>query len=115
MSIRDYVEHLKGKSEHTRRSIAFAAAGGLTLVIAFGWLTTILSSGVLALEQDGNEVGIVTTGQQVSDDFGGLAGAASALDFSTTENGGELTVVESKKASSTLDREDTGDATVIPF
>lgn len=113
MSVRDYLEHLKGKPEPVRRAIALSTAGGLTLVVLLGWLTAVVSSGVLAFDSESADVSSSFSAASVREDINGIAGAAAALDFSV--EGGGLTVVETTKASSTLDREDTGEATVIPF
>lgn len=121
MDIRDYVEHLRAKSVHQRQNIAFASAGCITILVAFGWLTTLVSSGVFAFKESETDAGFVSATQVLQSQTakllgpqGGanLAGAAGA--FGGIMESAEVTVVDTK-ASSTLDREDIGEATVIPF
>ncbi len=110
MSIRDRIEHLKAKPEHVRRRVALLSAGGVAGLVLVGWAVVLTTSGTLALNNT----------QTAEPDFGSvqeinrsLAGAAAS--FSSVVSGeGTLSAVETK-ASSTLDQEDPGEATVIPF
>lgn len=111
MDIRDYVEHLRAKSVHQRQNIAFASAGCITILVALGWLTTLVSSGALAFKDSEADSNFASATQGLQSQTANLAGAAGAFDGMLVA---EVTIVDTK-ASSTLDQEDIGEATVLPF
>lgn len=112
MDIRDYIEHLRAKPVHQRQHIAFASAFSVTLVVTLGWLTALVSSGALAFEDSGVDPNFASATQGLQSQTANLAGTAGA--FGGMLENAEITVVDTK-ASSTLDREDIGEATVISF
>lgn len=113
MNVRDYIEHLKGKPAHTRQQIAYSAAGALSLVVALGWMTALVSSGTLAFDDSEAAANFSQATGALTEETRNVAGAAAAFDISDVGKG-SITVVEDS-ASSTLDKEDTGEATAIPF
>lgn len=113
MGMRDYLDDLKTKPIHVRRSVAFSAAGALSLLVAAGWGAALLSSGVLAFEEQGaSTAGISVTAREFRDASAGIAGAAAA--FTAPASAGGVTVINAT-ASSTLDKERAPEATIIPF
>jgi hypothetical protein len=110
MSIRDYIEHLKGKPERQRRQVALAASAGIASLVFLGWATMLVTSGTLALGTTREAEPAFTSAKGANSS---IAGAAAALS-SAFSGEGELKAVESN-VSSTMDQQDTGEATVIPF
>ena len=112
MNARDYIEHLRAKPEHVRRSIALGVSGGITALIAVAYVTTLASSGALALDTPAPEASLPPIA--VDSAFNDLLGAATAFD-TVLESGTGVQVVETESAT-TLEESDTGEGrTVIPF
>ena len=112
MNVRDYVEHLKTKPHHHRQAIAFGSALCITLLVGVGWLTSLVSSGVLAFDRSSDDTGFASATRNFQTQTANLAGAAAS--FGDAFASGDITVVDTK-ASSTLDTKDSDEATVIPF
>jgi hypothetical protein len=111
--MRDYLEHLRAKPEQERQHIAFGVAAGVTLVVAAGWLTALVSSDVLALDS-GEVSSLEQAAEGTKNDFSNLLGAASAFQSAVTEGVSAITAVETN-TSSTLETDTQTEATVIPF
>ena len=117
-SITHHVNKLKEKPSHVRERVAFGISGGVTALVAIGWVVAMSSSGAFSLATDSvaesirppEEVkkGIADSGSG----FKNLMGAAGAA-FGTTEAPPDISVVDTR-ASSTLDKS-AANATVIPF
>jgi|GEM_PF-4829327 len=109
MSIRNYIEHMKGKSAGERKRFAFGASLGVAGLVFLGWATMLVSSGTLAFNAPEKNEPVVAA----SNAGAGLAGAAAA--FSSVFRGEDTLTAVDTRASTTLDQQDTGEATVIPF
>jgi hypothetical protein len=109
----EHIEYVKGKPHHVREKIAFAAATGCTVLIAFVWLAGSLWTGAFALksssfaESAGQSPPPATT---YDSEKSGLAGAAAALsaDLNTPAH---IEIVDT--ASSTPEKK--AEPTIIPF
>lgn len=114
--MRDFIESLRAKPEHVRRRVAVGASAGVTGVVAAGWIAALIAGGTLSLEPatptDISNADFSTFAQETRSTFsnliGGAAGAGGASGASS------ITVIDGE-TSSTLDREEASDATVIPF
>ncbi len=105
----EYIESLKGKPAHVRERIAFGAAGGVTAVVAVGWLAVTATSGTFALNVDSQAPGDIDAAfAETRSSFDSLLGAVGAFQSGETE--GEI-IVETK-ATTSLDK---GEPTSIPF
>jgi len=105
----DFIEHLRGKPEHTRKQVAFGAAAGFTLLVTFMWGVAFVSSGALSTSSNTASNPVVST---FSPEKGvSLLSAVGAL---TTRQDGSITVVGAS-ATSSVPNKTTEDRTVIPF
>ncbi|HQT82556.1 MAG TPA: hypothetical protein PLW99_00145 [Candidatus Paceibacterota bacterium] len=80
----EHVEHIKGKPHHVRKRVAFAAATGVTAVIALVWLVGSVTSGMFAIQgsnfaESTGQQPVATTTEAGAGGTSGLAGAAAAL------------------------------------
>lgn len=120
MSLTHHIERLKAKPAHVRERIALGVSGGVTTLVALGWLAAMGSSGSFAVAGNSVAAGI-TPPEEVSRAFSegqsGLneaLGAAGAALGSPAQGAAAVTVVD-VASSSTLDASASSDATVIPF
>lgn len=113
-----HVNKLKEKPSHIRERVALGLSGGVTALVAIGWMVAMSSSGAFSLATQSvaetvrppEEVtkGIADSGSS----FKNLMGAAGAA-FGGGEAPPDIAVVDTR-ASSTLETSNSN-ATVIPF
>lgn len=110
-----YLDHLRAKSEHTRKFIAFGAAAGVTGLVAIVWGVSFASSNVLSLSTipTFETPPPTVTASDVEQNFSGLAGAVNALQ--TGEEPNELVIVDGKVTSTIDENKGMDERTVIPF
>jgi len=110
----EYIEKLKVKPAQVRQRIAFGAAGGVTALVAVGWIAVTATSGAFALSDDSfaanpdmpTDFNQAFEGTKSS--FDSLLGAVGA--FQSGEQGAQI-IVETESSTSL----DEGEQTVIPF
>ncbi len=105
----DFVERLRAKPEHVRKSLALLGAGGFTAVIALFWAVSFTSSASFALSTSNESKPSVETA--FKEDSASLLSAVGTL---LKGDVGQITVVETR-ASSTVDAPKGDTRTVIPF
>lgn len=114
-----HIERLKEKPSHIRERIAFGVSGGITGLVAIGWLVAMSSSGSfsLATKSVANAVTpsaeVTQSVSQSTSNLNSLMGAAAAS-FGVGGEDATVKVVETK-TTSTLETADTNSATAIPF
>lgn len=118
-SVTHHIDRLKEKPSHIRERVAFGVSGGVTALVALGWLTAMSSSGAFSLATKSVAEGVrppaavATSINESSSSFKSLLGAAAAsLGASTSPS--SISVVE-VSSSSTLDGQSSSGPTVIPF
>jgi len=118
-TITHHIERLKEKPSHIRERIAFGISGGITGLVAIGWLVAMSSSGSFSLATK-SVANAVTPSAEVSQsvsqstsNFSSLMGAAAAS-FGVGGDAANVKVVDTK-TTSTLDTSEATSATVIPF
>jgi hypothetical protein len=115
--MRDHIERLRAKPEHIRKRIAIGTSVGVTAVVALVWLTTLVTSGTLALNLvspggniaeggSGNVQGAVAETQT---NFSQLLGAVGAISSSSTDP--NLIIVDQAPTTTPAN----SNPTVIPF
>lgn len=121
-SISEYIEELRKKPEPVRQRIAFGVATGVTGLIAVVWMTTLATSGTLAIKSTGTTLGggpgsatIVDELAKPVSSMSNLMGAVGAA-FGATSTEAALNIIETR-TSSTIDTRATTSAnkTIIPF
>lgn len=118
-TITHHIERLKEKPSHIRERIAFGISGGITGLVAIGWLVAMSTSGSfsLATKSVANAVTpsseVTQTVSQGTSNFNSVMGAAAAS-FGLGGEDAQIKVVDTK-TTSTLETADTASATVIPF
>lgn len=106
----DFIERLRAKPEHVRKSIALGTAGSVTGLVALVWAVSFSSSGTFAFTPD--PVGERTVSSAFAEASGpSLLGAVGAL---ISKEEGEVEVVGTR-ASSTVSAPRPEERTVIPF
>jgi hypothetical protein len=113
-TIFEHIEYVKGKPHHIRKQVAFAAAAGITALIALVWLGASLGTGVLALKgnsfaDSAKGTGTLTTG--TADKNAALAGAAAALPNTNQNAPAHIEIVDTSSPSSGKKAEQT----TLPF
>jgi hypothetical protein len=119
----EHLDRLREKPEHVRHRYALLVAGGVTSLVALGWMTALATSGALALKDDPQPAAAASAPtfadeiREPASAFSELLGAAGAA-LGATSSEAALTIIQTR-ASSTLDSRskpanDT-DKTVIPF
>ncbi|MBP7741352.1 MAG: hypothetical protein KA104_01505 [Candidatus Pacebacteria bacterium] len=118
-SVIHHIDRLKEKPSHVRERVALGVSGGVTAIVALGWLTAMSSSGAFSLATKSVAEGVrppaevATSINESSSSFKSLLGAAAAsLGASTSP--AAISVVE-VRSSSTLDSGSKNEPTVIPF
>ena len=118
-SITHHIDRLKEKPSHVRERVALGVSGGVTTIVALGWLMAMSSSGTLSLATKSVAEGVrppaevATSINESSSSFKSMLGAASAA-LGASSSPATITVVETH-TSSTLDGSASTNATVIPF
>ncbi len=113
--VHEVVHTLRQKPQHVRENLAIGVSGGVTLVVALGWLVATAQSGTFALSPasptDPEVAQAVATGKN---NFSELLGAAGAA-IGATNTPASITIVDTQVHSTFDERQDTADATVIHF
>lgn len=111
--VHEVVHTLRQKPRHVRENIALGIAGGVTFVVALGWLVAFSANGTLAFSSD-NAPDVKEAVDSSKSNFSDLLGAAGAA-FGASSTPAEVTIVETN-VRSTLDEPTVPeDATVIHF
>jgi hypothetical protein len=117
--ISHHIHKLKQQPSHIRERVAIGISGGVTAMVAIGWMMAMSSSGAFSLATSSIAESIAPP-QEVKDgfaqsgnSFNSLMGAAGQA-FGTSEAPADIQVVDTH-TSSTLDTSTAGSATVIPF
>lgn len=118
--IHEVVHTLRQKPEHVRENIALGVSGGITLVVALGWMVATVASGSFSLTPSatlasagGNDMKQAMTSSK--DSFSQLLGAAGAAVGATSTAPATITIVDTE-VHSTLDQPTVAsDETVIHF
>ncbi|MES2668642.1 MAG: hypothetical protein V4644_03065 [Patescibacteria group bacterium] len=121
----EHIDYLRQKPEHIRQRIALGVASGIAGLVAVTWMTTMATSGTLALRSSAAVEDASGAGSDVSaavsdstSAFTSLMGAAGAA-FNATSTEAALDIIESEtRTSSTVRTESSANATdktVIPF
>lgn len=113
-NIFDHIEYVKGKPHHIRRKVAFAAAAGMSGVVAFVWLASSLATGAFVIQ--GSSLADATGQQDVvatTSDSGdqGLAGVGSAAVLQDGSAPAHIEVVDTTPPAPVKKTEQT----VLPF
>ncbi|MGE5541370.1 MAG: hypothetical protein ACM3TU_03795 [Bacillota bacterium] len=115
--IHEVVHTLRQKPQHVRENIALGVSGGVTLLVALGWLAATVSGGVLAPSSGTLADNHADVKQALSDgqnNFSTLLGAAGAA-MGASSSPATITIVDTE-VHSTLDQPSVpADATVIHF
>jgi hypothetical protein len=113
--VHEVVHHLRTKPQHVRENIAIGTAGGITLVVAIGWLFATAASGTFAwTDSPTADPQVHEAVAEGSNQFSDLLGAAGAV-FGATSSPAEITIVDTQ-VRSTLDQPSVSpEATVIHF
>lgn len=117
--ISHHIHKLKQQPSHIRERVAVGISGGVTAIVAIGWMMAMSSSGAFSLATSSVAQGLtppedVKSGlAKSSSSFNSLMGAAGQA-FGTSEAPADINVVDTR-ASSTLDAATSTNATVIPF
>ncbi len=118
MAISHHIHRLRQQPSHVRERVAFGISGGITGVVALGWLVAMSSSGAFSLtaktvaESVAPPAEVKQTFSEGTKGFNSLLGAAGAT-LTGSDPSAAVQVIETR-SSSTLDASTT-DATVIPF
>ena len=113
-----HLNTLKEKPHHVRERVALGAAGAVTGLVALVWLTSLVSSGSLALRPPSELTGTEATSElaETGSNLSELMGAVGAVG-TPSDAEPELTIVNGE-TSSTLTApppQPPSDATVIAF
>ena len=119
----EHLDRLREKPEHVRQRYALLVAGGITSLVAIGWMTALATGGTLALKKDAQPAAVASAPtfadeiREPASAFSELLGAAGAA-LGATSSEAALKIIETR-ASSTLESRakpanDTN-KTVIPF
>lgn len=113
-----HIDRLKEKPSHVRERVAFGISGGVTALVAIGWLVAMSSSGAfsIATKSVANSVSptadVTKSFTQGSSNATELLGAASAA-FGGQTAASEIKVVDT--GSTATAPASASSATVIPF
>lgn len=120
-TITHHIHRLREQPSHVRERIALGVSGGVTGLVAIGWLVAMSSSGAFSLTAQTVAQGVAPSNevQQAFTESGkginGLLGAAGAAFGAPTTTDAQVNVVD-VRSSSTLDATaSSASATVIPF
>lgn len=115
--VHEVVHTLRQKPQHVRENIALGVSGGITLVVALGWLAATSASGTFALSPSTfgtNDANVSEAVASSKSNFSELLGAAGAA-LGATTTPPTITIVDTE-VHSTLDNPALpADATVIHF
>lgn len=104
----EHIEHVRGQPHHVRKQVAFAAAAGLTALIAFVWLSASLATGAFAIRDNGL-AGAADAAAGVVDSQN-LAGAGAAAVLPAADAPVRIEIVDTAPA-----KQKPAEQTVIPF
>lgn len=114
----EHLDRLREEPMAVRRRVAFLVAGGISGLVAIGWIAALLAGGSLALSTPAHAVAtgsdVSKAFKETSSGFTELMGAASAAFGGASSP--TLTTVD-VETTSTLDTkiENDTDKTIIPF
>lgn len=115
--VHEVVHTLRQKPRHVRENIAVGVAGGVTLVVALGWLVGNSVSGTFVLAPKAVAVDAAQVAQSAApaqNNFSQLIGAAGAA-LGATSSAAHITVVDSQTARQVPQDLNDTDQTVIHF
>lgn len=115
--IHEIVRTLRAKPLHVRENIAIGVSGGVTLVVALGWLVATAASGTFTLAPTtfaNDDAGMKTAVAASKTNFSNLLGAAGAA-FGATTSAPTITVVDTSVHSTLEDDSVSPEQTVIHF
>lgn len=119
-SLTHHVNRLKEQPSHIRERVVLGVSGGITALVAVGWVMAMSSSGAFSLatksvaESVRPPESVTQSVAQSSNGLSALLGAAGAAFGGDPTAASAITVVETK-ASSTLEEKAASSATSIPF
>lgn len=109
--MRHHIERLRAKPEYERKRFAIAVSAGVTGLVAFAWVTTLIATGAFILDSNPEE----PTFADASTDLAAAVaegGSFFAEEKSTPE---DLTVIETEHESTIQTAAPVDERTVIPF
>lgn len=110
----EHIEYVQGKPHHVRRRVAFAAAAGVSGLVALVWLAGSFTTGAFAIQgsnfamSTGQQNVVATTSDAVTQ---GLAGVSAAAVFQNTNAPAHIEIVDTPAARAVKQPEQT----TIPF
>lgn len=117
--VHEVVRDLRAKPRHIRERMALGVAGGVTLVVALGWVAASAATGVFSLSPstlaNAPSTNVGEAVAQGKSNFSDLLGAAGAA-FSGSSTTAQIQVVDSSNPPAATDQNNNNtSATVLHF